>query len=79
MMVNVLHLAESFNKMRKRHAVWKKKYPDSHTVHSFPFTGLSNARPETRAWYEPPVNMKNLPFDPTDYLDFELPHQPTKQ
>ena len=77
MMVNVFHFAESFNKMRQRHALWKQKYPDSHMVHGFPFTGLSNARPETRVWYEPPVKFENLPFDPTDYLDIELPHQPT--
>ena len=79
MMVNVFHFAESFNKMRQRHTVWKKKFPDSHSVHGAPFTGISNARPETRAWYQPPVNMKNLPFDPTDYLDYELPHQPTNK
>jgi arylsulfatase len=79
MMVNVFHFAESFNRMRQRHAVWKKKFPDSHMVHGAPFTGLSNARPETQAWYKPPVNFKDLPFDPTEYLDYELPHQPTNK
>ena len=76
MMVNVFHITESFDRMRKRHAVWKKKYPDSLEVHGAPFTGIENARPETRAWAEPPVDLKKLPFDPTDYLEYELPHQP---
>ncbi len=79
LMANVFHFAESFNRMRQRHAVWKKKYPDSHAVHGAPFTGLSNARPETQAWYKLPVNMRDLPFDPTKYMEYELPHQPTNQ
>jgi arylsulfatase len=76
MMVNVFHIQESFNRMRKRHAIWKEKYPDAHVVSGAPFTGISNARPETREWSKPPVEMKNLPFDPTDYMDYDLPHQP---
>jgi arylsulfatase len=79
MMVNVFHIQESFNRMRKRHARWKKKYPDSHHVNGAPFTGLVNARPETKAWYELPVNLKDLPFDPFEYYEYELPYQPIKQ
>ena len=76
MMVNVFHIQESFNRMRRRHAIWKEKYPDSHAAHGAPFTGISNARPETREWSTPPVNLEDLPFDPMDYWDYELPHQP---
>jgi arylsulfatase len=76
LMVNVFHITESFDRMRQRHAVWKKKYPDSHEVHGAPFTGLANARPETLEWATPPVDLKNLPFNPLDYMDYELPHQP---
>jgi len=79
MMVNVFHFQESFNRMRKRHAVWKEKYPDSHAVHGAPFTGISNARPETKKWSELPVNVKDLPFNPLDYFDYELPHQPIRE
>jgi arylsulfatase len=79
MMVNVFHIQESFNRMRKRHAIWKKKYPDSHHVNGAPFTGLANARPETKAWYELPVNLKDLPFDPFEYYEYELPYQPITQ
>ena len=79
MMVNVFHFAESFNRMRQRHAVWKEKYADSRAVHGAPFTGISNARPETKEWYTFRVNLKDLPFDPKDYMDLELPHQPVKE
>jgi arylsulfatase len=78
-MVNVFHFQESFNRMRQRHVVWKQKYPDSHVVHGAPYTGLANARPETQEWYNLPVNMRDLPFDPTKYMEYELPHQPTKR
>ncbi len=40
------------------------------------FTGIENARSETRAWAEPPVDLKKLPFDPLDYIESELPNQP---
>jgi len=59
--------------------VWKKKYPDSHEVHGAPFTGIENARPETLEWAKPPVDLKKLPFDPTDYMEYELPHQPVHE
>ncbi len=39
------------------------------------FTGIVNAHPETKNRYEPPVDMEKLPFDPLEYLDYELPHQ----
>jgi arylsulfatase len=79
MLVNALHIQESFNRMRVRHNVWKQRYPDSHVVHGAPFTGIENARPETRAWSVPPVNLEDLPFDFLEYYDFELPHQPIDQ
>ncbi len=33
------------------------------------FTGIVNVRPETKDRYEPPVDMENLPFDPTGEPD----------
>jgi arylsulfatase len=51
----------------------KKKYPDREHAVGMPFTGLSNARPETKAlWKEPPA-LKRLPFDIEDVLDFDPP------
>ena len=35
--------------------------------------GLTNARPETIALSQPPVNMQDLPFDVMQYLQYELP------
>jgi len=33
------------------------------------FTGIVNARPETKDCYEPPVDLKSLLFDPTGEPD----------
>jgi len=74
MLVNTIHLNEAFNRMRKRHELWKAKYPDSKRAHGLAFTGLSNARPETKALSEPPVDLKKLPFDPMEFIGYELPY-----
>ena len=73
MMVNMLHVNEAFNRMRKRHELWKKKYPDSSRAHGPAFTGLANARQETKALAKPQVDLKKLPFDPLEYIKHELP------
>ena len=73
MMVNTFHLNEAFVRMRARHELWKKKYPDAGRAHGMAYTGLSNARPETRALANPPAALKDLPFDPDDVIDYELP------
>ena len=73
MMVNALHLKGSFNRMRARHELWKKKYPDARVARGPAFTGLSNARPETKALSQPPANLRRLPFDPLEYIEHELP------
>ena len=75
MLVNTIHLNEAFNRMRKRHELWKAKYPDSKRAHGLAFTGLSNARPETKALSEPPVDLKKLPFDPMEFIGYELPYE----
>ncbi len=33
--------------MRERHELMKQAYPDQDNVHGIPYTGKSNARPET--------------------------------
>jgi arylsulfatase len=33
--------------MCERHELFKKAYPDQENAHGIPYTGLSNARPET--------------------------------
>jgi arylsulfatase len=63
-----------FNSMLARHELFKKKYPDVSKAHGIPYTGLSNARPETRAIVDRiNRNMKNMPFDVEEYLKFDVP------
>jgi arylsulfatase len=73
LMVHVFHLQEAFKRMRSRHELWIKKFPNTHGASGPAFTGLSNARPETEALGAPPVDRSKLPFDPLEYLDHELP------
>ncbi|MHC4272115.1 MAG: sulfatase-like hydrolase/transferase [Planctomycetota bacterium] len=73
MLVPMLHANSQFNRIRARHELWKKKYPDTPHRRGVPFTGLANARPETRALANPPVDLEILPFDPLEYLELELP------
>jgi arylsulfatase len=59
---------------RLRGRLWERKYPDSSRAHGPAFTGLADARPETRALANPPVDLKKLPFDPLEYIEYELPY-----
>ena len=45
MLVPLIHTQGQFNRMRARHELMKKKYPDKKKSHGIPYTGLSNARP----------------------------------
>jgi len=78
MLVNLIHLKSPFNRMRLRHQLWKKRYPDVTEKHGIPFTGIENATPEVRALSKPPVDFGRLPFDPLEYIDHldELPFDP---
>jgi arylsulfatase len=78
MLVNLIHLKSPFNRMRLRHELWKKKYPDLPERHGIPFTGIENATPEVQALAKPPVNFDTLPFDPLEYVEHldELPFDP---
>ena len=42
MLVNLIHLKSPFNRMKLRHDLWKKKYPDAKEVYGIPWTGLEN-------------------------------------
>ena len=72
-MVPFLGTSSSFTRMRKRHEIWKQKYPDRPTKRGAPFTGIANAREATKQLSDPPVDLDKLPFDPLEYLDYELP------
>lgn len=78
MLVNLIHLKSPFNRMRLRHELWKKKYPDAKEVHGVPWTGIENATPEIEALGKPSIDASKLPFDPLEYVEHldQLPFDP---
>jgi arylsulfatase A-like enzyme len=78
MLVNLIHLKSPFNRMRLRHELWKKKYPDAKEVHGIPWTGIENPTPEIQALAKPKLDLKKLPFDPLEYVEHldQLPFDP---
>jgi arylsulfatase len=60
--------------MRARHELMKMKYPDVPNAKGIPYTGLSNARPETLAIEERVRKaVEAMPFDVRELLEFEIP------
>ncbi|MEH6592035.1 MAG: hypothetical protein V7746_17360 [Halioglobus sp.] len=43
----MINFQGQFTAMRERHELFKEVYPDSDNAHGIPYTGSSNARPET--------------------------------
>jgi len=78
MLVNLIHLKSPFNRMKLRHELWKKKYPDSHEAYGIPWTGIANASPEVQALAQPNMDLGSLPFDPLEYIEHldDLPFDP---
>jgi len=78
MLVNLIHLKSPFNRMRLRHELWKEKYPDTPERHGIPWQGIENASPELKAMANPAMKLKDLPFDPLEYVEHldELPFDP---
>jgi len=78
MLVNLIHLKRPFNRMKLRHELWKKKYPDAVEKHGIPWTGIANASEELKAHAEPKKNLSELPFDPLEYIEHldQLPFDP---
>jgi arylsulfatase A-like enzyme len=63
-----------FDIMVARHNLWKRKYPDTKHVNGLPLTGLENPRPAIQKASQPRINAEDLPFDPREFLDFDLPY-----
>ena len=73
-LVPMIHFQGQFNQMRARHELMKMKYPDVPNAKGIPYTGLSNARPETLAIADRVHALADsLPFDVEEYLEFDLP------
>ena len=79
MLVNLIHLKSPFNRMKLRHDLWKKKYPDRKEVHGVAWTGIENASPEIKALGKPRMDVSKLPFDPLEYVEHldQLPFDPS--
>jgi len=73
-LVPLIHTQGQFNRMRARHELMKERYPDKENAKGIPLTGLSNARPETKA-IGPNIkrNLESLPFSVQEYLKYETP------
>ena len=56
-------MKEPFKRMRARHQLWKKKYPDRHHKRAPSYTGIANARPATKSISEPPAVLDELPYE----------------
>lgn len=78
MLLQLIHLKRPFNRMKLRHDLWKKQYPDSHEKYGIPWTGIANASPELKALAKPKLDIKKLPFDPLEYIEHldQLPFDP---
>lgn len=75
-LIPLIHTQGQFNAMKARHELFKEKYPDVTNAKGIPYTGLSNARPETKAIGERvKANIEKAPFDLEDFLKFETPSQ----
>ena len=73
-LVPLIHTQGQFNKMYARHMLMKRKYPDVKNGRGIPYTGLSNARPETVAiGKRVKALLDQVPFDQDEYLEFDLP------
>jgi hypothetical protein len=63
-----------FNQRVARHELFKKKYPDVSNAKGIPYTGLSKARPETKAMaYRVKAVADAMPFYIEEYLKFDIP------
>jgi arylsulfatase len=76
-LVPLIWQSGQWDRMLKRHLMWKEKYPDRKKARGIPFTGIENARPETKAIESEFNDLRaRLPFDPIQYIEeFELPEK----
>ena len=68
-LTQMIHLKSPFNRMKLRHDLWKRKYPDSKEKHGIPWTGVSNASQDVKDFAKPRIDASDLPFDPLEYVE----------
>jgi arylsulfatase len=73
-LVPLIWTSGQFDRMLARHEIWKEKYPDKDKARAVPFTGIDNARPETKAIGDTLEQLREeLPFDPLEFIQFNMP------
>ena len=80
--VGGFHMKEPFKRMRARHELWKKKYPDGRLHHGPAYTGISNARPETLGAVQAAGRFEGLALRPaanSSSTSSELPFDPASE
>ena len=68
-----------FDIMKARHELFIRKYPNSKHPRGMPLTGLENPRDAVKKAGEFRFNPEDLPFDPMEFLNYELPYDPTME
>jgi len=68
-----------FDVMRARHELFIRKYPNTKHPRGMPLKGLENPRPEVKKAGEFRFNPDDLPFDPMEFLEYELPYDPSME
>jgi len=65
--------------MRARHELMIRKYPNKKHPRGMPLQGLENPREAVKKASEFRFDTKDLPFDPMEFLEYELPYDPTME
>jgi len=68
-----------FDVMRARHELMIRKYPNKKHPRGMPLQGLENPRDAVKKAGEFRFNADDLPFDPLEFLQYELPYDPTME
>ena len=68
-----------FDMMRARHNLWERKYPNTKHPRGMPLQGLENPRPAVKEAGEFRIDPKDLPFDPEEFLEYDLPYDPSME
>ncbi len=68
-----------FDMMRARHMLWERKYPNTKHPRGMPLHGLENPRAAVKKAGEFRIDPKDLPFDPKEFLKYELPYDPSME